>query len=207
MRVSTKSSRVTSTPTGSVFGVGLGVWFGVGALAIAACGSPPKPVAAPSSEAAAPSGKGSGIALEGECVDPVADGDRHDSTRPADHHVQLDVRQEDIDGDGVVDFFVKPAWACGHGCFRSAYVARGTCGHYVGTFPSEDNWQVLDSKSHGLSDIKARPSKSDGQALRCFQIVYQFDGKQYEPNKHRECECKDEAPKCEADWSEGGIPL
>ena len=107
----------------------------------------------------------------------------------------------------MVDVFVKPAWACGRGCLRSVYVARGTCGHYVGTFPSEDDWQVLDSKSHGLSDIKARPSKSDGEALHCFQIVYQFDGKQYEPSKHRECECKDEAPKCEAEWSEGGIPL
>lgn len=149
----------------------------------------------------------SGMKFDNDCVDPVADGDQHDPSRPADHHVQLDVKEYDLDGDGEVDYFVKPAWPCGHGCYRSAYVARGTCGHYVGTFPSEDNWEALDSKTNGLKDIKARPRKSDGQELHCFQVMWKFDGKAYEAEKHRECECKDEAPKCEAEWTDGGMTL
>jgi hypothetical protein len=152
-------------------------------------------------------GSSSGMTFDNECVDPVSDGDTHDPTRPADHHVQLDVKEFDLDSDGEVDYFVKPAWPCGHGCYRSAYVARKTCGHYVGTFPSEDNYEALDDKTNGLKDIKARPKKSDGQELHCYQVIWKFDGKQYQANKHRECECKDEAPKCEADWTDGGMPL
>jgi hypothetical protein len=152
-------------------------------------------------------GSSSGMKFDNECVDAVSDGDTHDPTRPADHHVQLDVKTADLDGDGEVDYFVKPAWPCGHGCYRSAYVARGTCGHYVGTFASEDNWDALDEKTNGLKDIKARPKRSDGEQLRCYQVMWKFDGKQYQAEKHRECECKDESPKCEADWTDGGVQL
>src|SRR5579859_7118152 len=52
----------------------------------------------------------SGMKFDNDCVDPVSDGDNHDPSRPADHHVQLDVREFDLDGDGEVDYFVKPAW-------------------------------------------------------------------------------------------------
>ena len=180
-------------------------------MALVACGGGNKPVSNPTG-GGEPSGgsetsSASSLKFDNECVDPVADGDTHDPSRPADHHVQLDVKEYDIDGDGEVDYFVKPAWPCGHGCFRSAYVARGTCGHYVGTFPSEDNWDALDDKTNGLKDIKARPKKSDGEELHCYQVIWKFDGKQYQANKHRECECKDESPKCEAEWTDGGMPL
>lgn len=170
--------------------------------ALVACGSKPPPVA-PKAEGEETKSSSSGVSVPGECVDPVADGDQHDPTRPADKHVQLDVRDIDLDGDGVIDTFVKPAWSCGHGCNRSAYVVRSTCGHYVGTFPSEDRYEALDEKTNGLRDIKAHPRRSDGAALRCYQLILKFDGKQYQGTRHRECECKDESPKCEGDWTDG----
>jgi hypothetical protein len=173
-------------------------------LVAAACGGGTTPqVETPKGEGGGKPVAGEPMKFDSDCVDPVADGDKHDPTRPFDKHVQLDVRNDDLDGDGVVDIFVKPAWSCGNGCNRSAYVSRGTCGHYVGTFPSEDNWEVLPETTNGLHDIKARPKKSDGEQLRCFQLIVKYDGKAYQVSKHRECECKDEAPKCEGDWTEG----
>jgi hypothetical protein len=172
--------------------------------ALSACGSTPKAnEPKPEGGDEKPSSSSSGFTPPGDCVDPVADGDLHDPTRPFDKHVQLDVRDIDLDGDGVVDTFVKPAWSCGHGCNRSAYVVRSTCGHYVGTFPSEDAYEALDDKTNGLRDLKARPKRSDGATLRCYQLVLKFDGKEYKTTKHRECECKDESPKCESDWTDG----
>ncbi|MEO7093045.1 MAG: hypothetical protein ABI175_07340 [Polyangiales bacterium] len=172
-------------------------------VVLAACGSTPKAVEPkPGGDDTKASSSG-GFAPPGECVDPVVDGDAHDATKPFDKHVQLDVRDIDLDGDGVVDTFVKPAWSCGHGCNRSAYVVRSTCGHYVGTFPSEDSYEALDEKTNGLRDLKARPKLSDGATLRCYQLVLKYDGKEYKTSKHRECECKDDAPKCEPDWTDG----
>ncbi len=175
------------------------------ALPLGGCGGSGTPANVPKAEGTEEPkpGGSSDLALGGECVDPVTDGDNHDSTRPFGKHVQLDVHSFDLDDDGKVDIFVKPAWSCGHGCNRSAYISRGTCGHYVGTFPSEDYYEMMPEKSHGLHDIKARPKRSDGADLRCFQLMLSFDGKQYEVTKHRECECKEEAPKCEANWTDG----
>lgn len=138
----------------------------------------------------------------GTCVDVVSDGDTHDSTRPFDKHVQLDVRDFDLDGDGVVDAFVKPAWACGNSCNRSAYVVRGTCGHWVGTFPSVDRYEALDSKTNGLKDLSVRPRREeeDGQ-LHCYNVILKYDGTEYKEAKRRECECKEEGAKCTA-WNE-----
>lgn len=139
--------------------------------------------------------------MPGDCVDPVTDGDRHDSTRPFDKHVQQDVRDEDLDGDGVVDAFVKPGWACGDSCVRSVYVVRGTCGHYVGSFPSMDNYFAHETKSNGLKDISTRPRhmEEDSQ-IHCYEQVYKFDGTKYQPSKKRECKC-DNDKMCTA-WNE-----
>jgi len=143
----------------------------------------------------------SSMKLPGECTDPTADGDKHDATRPFDKHVQLDVRTEDLDGDGVVDTFVKPAWSCGDSCNRSAYVVRngGTCGHYVGTFPSTDAYEALDHKTNGLRDLNTRPRKTeeDGQ-VHCYNAVLAYNGTEYKEIKRRECECKAEGAKCTA---------
>lgn len=151
-----------------------------------------------------PTGESTGSALKmpGDCVDPVSDGDRHDSTRPFDKHVQQDVRDEDLDGDGVVDAFVKPGWSCGESCKRSVYVVRGTCGHYVGTFPSMDKFETVETKTNGLKDLSTRPriQEEDGK-IHCYQVILKFDGTAYQPGKKRECECKDEGAKCTA-WDE-----
>lgn len=136
------------------------------------------------------------VAVPGECVDPLPDGDKRDATRPFDKHVQLDVRDEDLDGDGTADFFVKPGWSCGESCNRSVYIARGTCGHYVGTFPSVDRYESMETKSHGLKDLTVRPRRiEDDGNPHCYQIVMKFDGKEYKPAKKRECQCQ-ENPKC-----------
>jgi hypothetical protein len=171
-------------------------------LGVAACGGGGEQV-----KVETPKGGGdeppptSSLKLPGECVDPVTDGDKHDATRPFNKHVQLDVRTEDLDGDGVVDSFVMPAWSCGIGCNRSAYVVRtgGTCGHYVGTFPSSDKYETLEHKTNGLKDLSTRPQKTeeDGQ-IHCYNAVLAFNGTEYKEIKRRECECKEEGAKCTA---------
>ncbi len=137
--------------------------------------------------------------LPGMCVDPLTDGDIRDATRPFDKHVQLDVRSEDLDGDGVVDTFVMPAWPCGDSCNRSAYVVEGgtACAHYVGTFPSTDAYNTLEHKTNGLYDLSVRPRRveSDGE-MHCYNLVLAFDGTKYKEARHRECECKTEGAKC-----------
>ncbi len=139
------------------------------------------------------------VALPGECVDPLPDGDKRDATRPFGKHVQLDVRDEDLDGDGIADLFVKPGWHCGESCNRSVYIARGTCGHYVGTFPSIERYESMSTKSHGLKDLSVRPRKveEDGE-MHCWQLVLKFDGKEYKQAQKRECECKEKDAKCAA---------
>lgn len=176
-------------------------------LALGACGGGQKPAdsAAGKSggeESGGGGGSGSSVKLPGDCVDPIADGDRHDPARPFDKHVQQDVRDEDLDGDGAIDSFVKPGWSCGDACKRSAYVMRGHCGHYVGTFSSVDRYEALDTKSNGLKDLSVRPRRvEDDGEMHCYQIVLKFDGTEYKQAKHRECECKDEGAKCAA-WNE-----
>lgn len=172
-------------------------------LLVAACGGSNKPA----NTGGGGSSEGSGaptssLKLPGDCVDAVSDGDRRDSTRPFDKHVQLDVRDEDLDGDGVVDVFVKPGWSCGDSCNRSVYVSRGTCSHYVGSFPSIDKFSSLDSKSSGLKDLSTYPRsvEEDGH-MHCYNVVFKFNGTEYKPAKRRECECKDEGAKCTA-WDE-----
>jgi hypothetical protein len=151
-------------------------------------------------EGAGASGE-SGLKMPGDCVDPVVDGDRHDSNKPFDKHVQQDVRDEDLDGDGVIDAFVKPAWFCGESCLRSVYVVRGNCGHYVGSFPSVDNYYSLETKSNGLKDLSTRPhvQESDNQT-HCYETIYKFDGTAYKADKKRECKCDNEK-MCAAEWS------
>jgi hypothetical protein len=145
---------------------------------------------------------GAGLKMPGDCVDPLSDGDRHDSTRPFDKHVQQDVRDEDLDGDGVIDAFVKPAWSCGESCTRSVYVVRGTCAHYVGSFQSMEKFESMDTKSNGLKDLSVRPRRiEEDNQMHCYQIVLKFDGTEYKPSKKRECECKDDGAKCTA-WDE-----
>lgn len=141
-------------------------------------------------------GGGEKVALPGDCVDPLPDGDKRDATRPFDKHVQLDVRDEDLDGDGAPEIFVKPAWSCGDSCNRSIYIARGTCGHYVGSFASIDKYESMDTKTNGLKDLSVRPRRveEDGNT-HCYQVVLKFDGKAYKPAKKRECQCEDN-PKC-----------
>jgi hypothetical protein len=139
--------------------------------------------------------------MPGDCVDPVIDGDRHDSSRPFDKHVQQDVRDEDLDGDGVVDSFVKPAWACGEACKRSAYVMRGTCGHYVGSFPSDEKYYAQETKSNGLKDLSTHPRRiEDDNQMHCYEQILKFDGTQYQLAKKRECKCDNE--KMCAAWDE-----
>jgi len=136
---------------------------------------------------------GSGATLPGDCVDPVIDGDRHDSARPFDKHVQQDVRDDDLDGDGVVDAFVKPAWACGDSCVRSVYVVRGTCAHYVGSFPSMDNYYAQETKNNGLKDLLTRPRRvEEDNQMHCYEQILTFDGTVYQPGKKRECKCDNE---------------
>ena len=182
-------------------------WMMVAALAIAGCGGGAKPADSPVDHEGDPKPPTTASVMTppGDCVDPVSDGDLHDATRPFDKHVQLDVRDEDLDGDGVPDFFVKPGWSCGDSCTRSVYVGRGTCGHYVGSFPSTDSYESIDGKSHGLRDLRTRPRRVEGDdsATHCYQIVLQFDGKEYRPTKHKECECKDTGAKCEGEWHDG----
>ena len=173
---------------------------------LTACGGGGKPAdsaAGKSSDSeGTPAAAGNAMKLPGDCVDPVIDGDRHDAARPFDKHVQHDVRDEDLDGDGNIDSFVKPAWGCGDACKRSAYVMRGHCGHYVGTFPSVDRYEALDTKSNGLRDLSTRPRRvEDDGNMHCYQVVLKFDGTQYQKAKQRECECKDEGAKCAA-WDE-----
>jgi hypothetical protein len=175
------------------------------ALGLSACGGEQRPVASAASASNDPpagAAVATGSPMPGDCVDPLADGDKHDPARPFDKHVQLDVRNEDLDGDGSIDTFVKPAWACGDACKRSVYVMRGTCGHYVGTFPSVDRYEALDQKTNGLRDLSTRPRQhEDDGEMHCYQVVYKFDGKAYQKARQRECECKDEGAKCTA-WNE-----
>lgn len=174
-------------------------------LGLAGCGGGQKPAeSAAGKTESAPDGTGGGptVKLPGDCVDPLGDGDKHDPARPFDKHVQQDVRDDDLDGDGAIDSFVKPGWGCGDACKRSAYVMRGTCGHYVGTFPSVDRYEALDEKTNGLRDISTRPRKvEDDGNMHCYQVILKFDGSEYKPAKTRECECKDEGAKCAA-WNE-----
>lgn len=179
--------------------------FGALLLGLVACGGGAKPVESAADHPAAgepTTGGGSALAMPGDCVDPVIDGDKHDASRPFDKHVQADVRNEDLDGDGAMDTFVKPGWGCGDACKRSVYVMRGHCGHYVGTFPSIDRYEALETKSNGLRDLSTRPRQhEDDGELHCYQVVFKFDGKLYQKSKQRECECKDEGAKCTA-WNE-----
>lgn len=195
--VAMRSTLITVT---SLLSLSMAVSFGC-----AGCGGTEKPAEAPKTETEKPTSTGSVQEMPGDCVDPVSDGDRHDPTRPADHHVQPDVKGWDLDDDGVADAFVKPAWSCGQGCYRSAYVVRGTCGHYVGTFASSDRYELLDEKSHGLHDLKARPERPGDNGQQCFQVIWKYDGKQYQAARHRECECKEDSPKCEGSWTDGGL--
>jgi hypothetical protein len=173
-------------------------------VVVAACGggSSGKPAKTGGEGEEGSSSSSSGSKMPGDCVDPVSDGDHHDSTKPFDKHVQLDVRDEDLDGDGVIDVFVKPGWSCGESCIRSVYIQRGTCAHYVGSFPSMDNFGSAETKSNGLKDILTRPRRmeDDGQT-HCYQVLLKFNGTEYKEAKRRECECKDEGSKCAA-WNE-----
>ncbi|GAC1570822.1 MAG: hypothetical protein NVS3B20_02600 [Polyangiales bacterium] len=176
-------------------------WF---ALAVFGCGaSEQRPAAlpkAPSSDEA--KAQNVEVTPPGSCVDPISDGDQHDATRPFDKHVQLDVHAEDLEGDGVVDEFVMPAWSCGQACIRSAYLMRGTCGHYLGSFPSTNAYEAIAHKSHGLKDLSTHPRTEEADGLHCYQAILTFDGTQYRESKRRECECKDEGAKCTS-WDAG----
>ncbi len=178
-------------------------WIVSGLAFVTACGGTAKPAKDPTEErSAAEAEKGSGFAAPGACVDPLSDGDHHDSMRPFDKHVQQDVHAADLDADGVIDAFVKPGWACGDSCTRSAYVVRGTCAHWVGSFASTERYEALDTMTNGLKDLSTRPRRmgDDGQ-IHCWNVVLKYDGKEYQPAKTRECECKDEGAKCAA-WDE-----
>ncbi len=177
-----------------VAGVALGPWGCGGGAATSSEPSTPKPAAE-----AKESAGGEKVSLPGDCVDPLIDGDLHDSSRPFDKHVQYDVTGDDMDADGDRDVIVKPGWNCGESCKRSIYVMRGKCGHYVGTFTSTERFEFTAEKSHGLNDLSARPKRvEDDGEVHCRNVVYRFDGKQYQPNKTRECECKAEGAKCTA---------
>lgn len=172
-----------------------------------ACGGgtaqkPPETAGAGESKPGGGEGATSSFKPPGDCVDPASDGDSRDSTKPFDKHVQPDVRSEDLDGDGIVDVFVKPGWSCGESCNRSVYVVRGTCGHYVGTFPSTERFETADTKTNGLKDLSTRPKRQgDDGAAHCFNELWKFDGTQYRKAKIRECECKAEGGKCTA-WGD-----
>ncbi len=172
---------------------------------VASCGGSapaPKPPVAAGEGATGESSPVPTFEAPGACVDPLSDGDKRDPSRPFDKHVQTDVRDEDLDGDGLMDVFVKPAWSCGDSCKRSAYVVRGTCAHWVGTFGSIDRYETLETKTNGLKDLSVRPRRvGDDGEIHCYNLILRFDGKQYQQAKQRECECKDEAPKCTA-WDE-----
>ena len=164
--------------------------------AVVACGPPP-PVVDPAGTGPTKPVAAEKMTPPGDCVDPLPDGDKRDATRPFGKHVQLDVRGDDLDGDGEPDIFVKPAWHCGEACNRSVYIARGTCGHYVGTFPSIDRYESMATKTHGLKDLSVRPRKieADGE-MHCWQLILKFDGKEYKQAQKRECECKETDAKC-----------
>jgi hypothetical protein len=180
--------------------------FALAVVLTSACGGgTQKPAESASSEGKSSESSGeasSSFKPPGDCVDAASDGDRHDSTKPFDKHVQLDVRSEDLDGDGIVDIFVKPGWSCGESCNRSVYIVRGTCAHYVGTFPSTERFESEETKTNGLKDLSTRPKRpGDDGGVHCFNEIWKYDGQQDKKAKIRECECK-EGGKCTA-W---GVP-
>ena len=78
----------------------------------------------------------------------------------------------------------------------------GTCSHYVGSFPSVDKFEAIETKSNGLKDISTHPRRvEEDNQMHCYQVILKFDGAEYKPAKKRECECKDEGAKCTS-WNE-----
>ena len=58
-----------------------------------------------------------------------------------------------------------------------------------------------DDKTNGLKDLSTRPKRQEEDGnVHCYNVIWKFDGTQYQKAKIRECECKAEGGKCTA-WS------
>lgn len=176
-----------------------------------ACGGGQTQPTTPANDGEPPPPKASGggmpqIALPGACVNPVADGDKHDGTRPFDKHVQDDNDfTGDLDDDGLPDQAVEPAWSCGETCTRSIYVMRQSCGHYVGSIGTRHRYDVLDEKHNGLHDLAAYPTTYEVDSTKhCWEVRYAFDGKVYKHTKKRECDCAmtETSKRCSPEWED-----
>jgi hypothetical protein len=169
------------------------------AVWLMACAGGSSDSQSPSNNSGGGSGNTSRVKVPGACVDPLVDGDLHDQTRTFEEHVHIDVHSIDLDDDGDTDFFVVSP-QCSTACVRSAYIARGSCGIYVGTFNSTSEFFPKDSKHEGLKDLVIHPHEQEDNNQHCYEARLEFNGKKYIEKARRECECKapGEEAKCEA---------
>jgi len=112
--------------------------------------------------------------MPGACVDPMADAKSHASGAGP-----TIASTPDLDGDGKPD---KLLAFSGSGVAKSftAYVMRGTCGHFVGTLNAA-TLTPAKSKSHGLDDLAGFIPCANGKHCNCTtqEFTARFNGKAY----------------------------
>lgn len=130
------------------------------------------------------------LPLPGSCVNPVIDA--LDRLGPdADREGLREERSLDLDGDGHSDALITHGAFCGTGgCTWHLYVARETCGHYVGelfgVLPL-----ALPRVAKGLIELEVA-ARTGCAGMARTETRARFDGTAYLAYSVRKCRCPDE---------------
>lgn len=88
-------------------------------------------------------------------------------------------QQVDLDGDGTKDFVIIEGGVRAVWSYR-LYVARGSCGHFVGRVTSFDTVIGLADRHDGLRDIQTLTDECETLPnVHWCKSVFRFDGTQY----------------------------
>jgi hypothetical protein len=105
---------------------------------------------------------------------------------PAAKDEVFDKSEIDLEGDGTRDVLLSAASTCSDAgeCTYEAFVVRGSCGHYVGSFRAL-NLKTLPNLSAGLRDIEVE--RPEGCGTRKQKL--RFSGEAYAPFEESVCSC------------------
>lgn len=143
-------------------------------------------------------GPGATVAAQ-HCVEPLADARRRMAARlDRDFDPRgLEVRElADLDGDRKHDWFIADALGCGTGgCAHEVYLARGTCGGWVGDLDFHD----LMPRSERAGGLAVLDVRWDLGCCSRIESIASFDGQRYR-ERERTCNLDNTEPNADT-WT------
>ncbi len=173
-------------------------------LAVALTGCPRAIVQSPHADPPKHAADTPAVLAPGPCLEPVSEARRRLGSDADAAGVKLD-RSVDLDGDGAFDVAVTHQSFCGTGgCVWHLFLARGTCGHWVGEMFGVTPVPRTAS-SHGLVELEIATRDGCGGLART-EARARFDGRAYSTYSQRRCRCPTESTGPDdvcSEWSEG----